>query len=155
MRTSILFIVFFISLACSVKLIYEGSEKLVDLVGEPYLGETTSIEASGVFAVGDKYYVVSDNIWGKIIEVDTQDASGSSYISLEDTTETENFEGITFDNTTNKFFVVTEDTSNPLGVRKSTILQFDGDTFELLSNDKVDFEFDQTNKGLEGLVLFI
>jgi len=131
----------------------DASVKLIDVVGSPYFGDDT-LEGSGVFYRSDleEFFVVCDNLWQKVLDVDSLfSESESEYITLDNVSDIEEYEGITYHYNSSTYYMVTEDVSL-IGPNRyqGRVLSFD-ENFNLLSQEFVDYTFRDSNKGFEGI----
>lgn len=111
---------------------------------------SSSFEASGVYALGDYFYVAFDNLQklGKVHTTLPQNSSKNSLSSGK--TSSSGYEGITYDDySTPNFYVVTEgETHN--GDYAGSIRQYSS-SLSYQSAMWADFSFVSANKGFEGL----
>jgi len=129
-------------------LVLVSSSKLIDIVGESP-GGSAVLEGSGIIYRKDnnQSFVVCDNLYNEVIDVGYQD----SYINLNKVHSIESYEGITFNNHTQTFYLVTEQINVPGTNRyKSVILSFN-ESFSLLTKSEVGYVFEDENKGIEGM----
>jgi len=117
-------------------------------------GNATIYEGSGVYYRRDtqNYYIVCDNLQNEVIMINTDlSPSSSSLISIRNPAISEDFEGITYNQYLNAYFVVTEDIKLVAPNRyRARILSFD-DTFHLKSKNPVEYIFHVDNSGFEGI----
>ena len=140
-------------LQCEQELTLLSSMKLVDAAGEPYSGDQTTLEGSGIIYRNETetFYVVCDNIEKKVIDIDTALDAGSYEDLSMIFADKEEYEGITFDSDSETYFLVTEDVEIGKDLYRGRILSFDTN-FNLLSRDEINFDFTETNNGFEGFL---
>ena len=111
---------------------------------------SNSFEASGVYALGDYYYVVFDNLQklGKVHTSLPQNSSKNTLTSGKSSSS--GYEGITYDDySTPNFYVVTEGESHN-GSYAGNIRQYSS-SLSYQSSMWADFSFASANKGFEGI----
>jgi len=135
----------------AVQLRLEHEAKLVDLV-EPLDGAAgRRLEASGVLAKDDGFYVIFDNL-PDIVRLGPGLVAGvpENRFFTQERREATGFEDIAYDPGSDRFFALIE----ALPVRSETyqakVQQFDG-SLRYLRSDWLDFPLADANKGLEGL----
>ena len=128
----------------------QSSSKLLDLVGKSPGGDST-LEGSRVFYRTDIHqaYIVCDNLPSQVIQLGNA-TSDDTYQELHWTLDFENYEGITFDNSTKTFYIVSE-AVHVIGLNryKARILSFN-ENFLLQSANFIDYPFRDGHKGVEG-----
>jgi len=130
--------------AKTLRLISE--RKLHELL--PMCDEDSRLEASGIVRVGSHYFIVCDDI-GEIarVDVDLKDRNSNGFLGGPYHT---GFESIAFDPESNHFFLLVEAVKDDAGRNMAKVVECDADLHRL-GETWLEFPFDDTNRGFEGL----
>lgn len=122
--------------------------KLFELL--PHVDDNARLEASGICASGEYFYIVFDNRRdiGKIHQSLSPTHPGNQLVFQDG--KTLDFEGIAYHARTQRFWVLNEAQPYSDKVNKPTIEEFDKD-FGFIESKWVDFAFNNRGKGMEGL----
>jgi hypothetical protein len=134
-----------------VQLRLEHEAKLVELV-EPLDGAPgRRLEASGVLANDDCFYVIFDNL-PDIVRLGPGLAAGApeNRVFTQERREATGFEDIAYDPDSDRFFALIEALPVRSGAYQAKVHQYDG-SLRYLRSDWLDFPLADANKGLEGL----
>ena len=135
----------------AVQLRLEREAKLVDLV-EPLDGAAgRRLEASGVLAKDDGFYVIFDNL-PDIVRLGPGLVAGApeNRVFTQERREATGFEDIAYDPGSDRFFALIEALPVRSGTYRAKVHQYDG-SLRYLRSDWLDFPLADANKGLEGL----
>ena len=135
----------------AVQLRLEHEAKLVDLV-EPLDGAAgRRLEASGVLAKDDGFYVIFDNL-PDIVRLGPGLIAGApeNRVFTQERREATGFEDIAYDPGSDRFFALIEALPVRSGTYRAKVHQYDG-SLRYLRSDWLDFPLADANKGLEGL----
>jgi hypothetical protein len=134
-----------------VQLRLEREAKLVELV-EPLDGAPgRRLEASGVLAKDDGFYVIFDNR-PDIVRLGPGLVTGApeNRVFTQERREATGFEDIAYDPGSDRFFALIEALPVRPGAYQAKVHQFDG-SLRYLRSDWLDFPLADANKGMEGL----
>ena len=134
-----------------VQLRLEHEAKLVELV-EPLDGAAgRRLEASGVLANDDGFYVIFDNL-PDIVRLGPGLIAGApeNRVFTQKRREATGFEDIAYDPGSDRFFALIEALPVRSGTYRAKVHQYDG-SLRYLRSDWLDFPLADANKGLEGL----
>jgi hypothetical protein len=107
-------------------------------------------EASGVLVKDEHYFVVFDDrteiarIAGDLVPNDTNELLGKAHAKY-------GFEGITYNKSKQRFYLLVEARKHAKGSYKALIVEYDHD-FKYIKDRPVEFAFESGNKGFEAIV---
>jgi len=109
------------------------------------------LEASGVLAKGEMFYVIFDNLPHiACISPQLSRAAGGNHLIIQERGHRSGFEDIAHDSLSGRFYVLIESLPRGRGTFMAAVQEYDAN-FRYTGIAWLDFPFDRPNKGLEGL----